>query len=251
MRRTGWREKLVGALLVVCVGTSSAYAQTCDPAARPPAIELAPGQNVGVLTEGFTSPAIRRGEVVLTFDDGPSLKTTRAILDILKKRCLAATFFPLGDRAAEHSDLVKRELAEGHAIGGHTWDHPDLADLPLSDATEEILHGFEPIKSAGVSARLFRFPKLSSSPELLAWLGGRGYSVVGADIDPWDWAVDPPADTLARIKEGLAEKGGGIILLHDDQPNTVQLLPDLLDFLDSEGYRVVLLRAAATGAGSG
>jgi peptidoglycan-N-acetylglucosamine deacetylase len=235
---------LASALLALALIAPAACAQPCDPSARPPAIELRPGQNVGLLTEGFETLPLKDHEVVLTFDDGPDPYTTPQVLDLLRRKCVVATFFPMGERAEKNPGLVKRALAEGHAVGGHTWSHPTLTDLSIAAAAEEILHGFAPLKSAGAPMQLFRFPQLGSSPQLLDWLKRRGVSAVSADIDPWDWAGDPPAQTLQRLREALAEKGRGIILLHDNQPNTAKLLPELLDFLDREGYRVVPLRAA-------
>ena len=61
------------------------------------------------------------GEVVLTFDDGPTPKYTRPILSALAAHCTKATFFMLGEMAAEYPDLVKEVAAQGHTIGGHTW----------------------------------------------------------------------------------------------------------------------------------
>jgi peptidoglycan/xylan/chitin deacetylase (PgdA/CDA1 family) len=229
----------------------AACAEPCDPSVQPPAIELRAGQNVGGLTEGFEILPLKDREVVLTFDDGPDPLATRRVLDLLKERCVAATFFLLGQHADGNPGLVRRILAEGHAVGGHSWSHPTLVDLSLGEATGEILRGFRPLKTAGATAQLFRFPSLSSSPELLDWMKRRGMSAVSADIDPQDWAGDPPAETLQRLKDALSEKGRGIIVLHDNQPNTARLLPDLLDFLDREGYRVVPLRAAPPAGGAG
>lgn len=241
---------LAGALLALGLAAPIACAQPCDPSARPPAFELQPGQNVGAVTEGFKVLPLKDHEVVLTFDDGPDPQSTRRVLDLLKERCLVATFFPLGANAAEYPSLIKRILADGHAIGGHSWSHPMLVEMAFAGAIDEILRGFAPLEKAGARPQLFRFPSLSSTPELLDWLKRRGISAVSADIDPWDWAGDPPAETLRRLKDAIREKGRGIILLHDNMSNTARLLPDLLDFLDREGYRVVPLRAAPpVGAG--
>jgi peptidoglycan/xylan/chitin deacetylase (PgdA/CDA1 family) len=231
-------------LLVAGFLAPVASAQSCPPSADSRAVELRAGDTVGGLTEGFDPAPLKDREVVLTFDDGPDPQATRRILDLLKQRCVVATFFPLGERAAENPALVQRIVSEGHTIGGHTWSHPDLTGMSVGEAADEILRGFQSVKPAGVPAQLFRFPQLLSSPRLLEWLERRGIATVSADIDPWDWAGDPPAQTLQRLKAQLSEKGRGIILLHDNQANTAKLLPDLLDFLAGEGYRVVPLRAA-------
>ncbi len=245
MRRWWGRSALSAAACLAAAGMlpGAAFAFSCDEADR--TIELAAGQNVGGAAPGFADLGLRDREVVLTFDDGPDPRTTPVILDILRKACVPATFFVLGGQVADHLDLVKRELAEGHTLGGHSTRHVDLTQEPFEVAVRDIAEGFRPLKSAGVDANLFRFPLLRTTPELLAWVNANGLAAVAADIDPRDWAGDAPAQTLARLKDQLEEKGGGIILLHDNQPNTVRLLPDLLAFLSREGYSVVRLAGAS------
>src|SRR5262249_6699953 len=123
-------------------------------------------------------------------------------------------------------------------------------DMKLADAAADIYRGFAPLRAAGAGVKFFRFPQLAASPELLSWLSQRGVAAISADVDPSDWAGDPPDQTLARFKEKLKEKGGGIVLLHDAQPNTARLLPNLIRFLEDEGYSVVHIKPAAeTNAG--
>lgn len=220
----------------VALGSAPAFAQSCQPQRT---IQLGSGDRIGALTPGYRVAPLQDREVILTFDDGPNPETTPRILDLLKARCLTATFFAIGGSAAKHPELVRRELAEGHTVGGHTISHQDLTTLTMSEATEEITDGFVPLLAAGGLANLFRFPQLNSTPALLNWLARRGMAAVSADIDPWDWAADPPHETLARLKKQLVEQRRGVILLHDAQPNAAELLPDLLDFLDGQGYRVV------------
>jgi peptidoglycan/xylan/chitin deacetylase (PgdA/CDA1 family) len=224
------------------LAAAPALAQECPPART---ITLAAGDRVGALTPGYKFPPLAEREVVLSFDDGPSTDVTPRILDILKERCLPATFFAIGPNAADHPDLVKRILADGHVIGGHSNSHTDLTAKPLADATSDIADGLASLTAAGANASLFRFPLLASTPLLTNWLHLKGMAAVSADIDPRDWAGDPPEETLSRLKEQLAEKRGGVILLHDSQPNTAELLPALLDYLRANGYTVVRLAGPA------
>ena len=62
--------------------------------------------------------------VALTFDDGPHPVYTPAILDILKKKHVKATFFMIGRRMEQHPDIVRRAVEEGHQIANHTYTHP-------------------------------------------------------------------------------------------------------------------------------
>ena len=77
-------------------------------------------------------------EAALTFDDGPDNIFTPKILDILKQNNIKATFFIIGNRAKVYPEIVKRIVAEGHAIGNHSWDHPDLDKLSPDNVKYEI-----------------------------------------------------------------------------------------------------------------
>ena len=237
-----WALRAAACAAVAAMLPGAAFAFSCDTKDR--TIELAAGQNVGGGEPGYGTLDLRAREVVLTFDDGPNAETTPLILDLLREACVPATFFVLGGPAEEHPELLKRELAEGHTVGGHTTSHADLSEETFAAATRDIAKGFGPVEAAGADTSLFRFPHLASTPELLAWMNARGVAAVGADIDPQDWAGDRPERTLERLTAELKAEGGGIILLHDNQPNTAKLLPGLLAFLDSEGYAVVRLAGA-------
>src|SRR5882757_1450249 len=81
-----------------------------------------------------TTLPLRRKELVLTFDDGPWPGTTPKVLDALKAECVRATFFLLGKNAEAAAALARRELAEGHTVGHHTYGHPVLDKLPVAKA---------------------------------------------------------------------------------------------------------------------
>jgi peptidoglycan/xylan/chitin deacetylase (PgdA/CDA1 family) len=117
-------------------------------------------------------------EIVLTFDDGPWAGTTSRILDALRNECVRATFFLLGRNAAAHGDLARREIAEGHTVGNHSFSHPLLGRMPLDAAKAEIDRGFATIDSAlygklgdgTPTTPFFRFPGFVSSALLLDYL---------------------------------------------------------------------------------
>src|SRR5579872_5234779 len=92
-------------------------------------------------------------ELVLTFDYGPWPATTPRILDALKHECVHATFFLVGRNAAAHPAIVRRELAEGHSVGHHTYSHPLLAHLPLAKAQADINRGIEADEFAAYGRR--------------------------------------------------------------------------------------------------
>src|SRR5581483_996777 len=84
---------------------------------------------------------LQPGEVVLTFDDGPWPGNTPAVLNALAAQCTKALFFPIGEHALWHPQILKQVAAAGHTIGSHTWSHADLAKLPAAQAEEDIEKG--------------------------------------------------------------------------------------------------------------
>lgn len=241
MLRTGSVGLGIAGIAIAAAMLAPAASADCKSGQPLREVTLSPGQNVGEAWEGFAAPPLKDHEVVLTFDDGPNPETTPHVLDILEANCLTATFFPLGVNAHDHPELIRREIAEGHVVGSHTDDHANLREKTQRDAIDDIKDGITKISAAGAKPTLFRFPQLLSTPPLLDWLQAQGIAAVGVNVDPSDWEGGPPDATLKKIEDGLKEKGGGIILMHDVQPNTVKLLPALIEFLNREGYRVVRL----------
>jgi peptidoglycan-N-acetylglucosamine deacetylase len=74
----------------------------------------------------YTSCRVDGPYVAMTFDDGPHPVLTPRLLDILKTRGIKATFFLIGQNAAEYPDIVRRIAAEGHEISNHSWSHPAI-----------------------------------------------------------------------------------------------------------------------------
>ena len=93
-----------------------------------------------------TMDFLRDHEVVLTFDDGPWLNNTPAVLKALADQCLRATFFNIGKHASYYPEILKQVLAGGHTVGTHTWSHADLSKAKTpDDAKEEIEKGFSAV----------------------------------------------------------------------------------------------------------
>ncbi len=179
-------------------------------------------------------------EVVLTFDDGPSPKTTPAVLAALGKECVKATFFLIGRNAAANPALVRREVAEGHTIGNHTYSHPILRLLTEAAARADIDKGFAADeKAAGQPTSFFRFPGFADTPALLAWLKSRDIGIFGADLWASDWLTMTPDEERELVLERLRKAGRGILLLHDTKQSTAAMLPALLRDLKTGGFKIV------------
>jgi peptidoglycan/xylan/chitin deacetylase (PgdA/CDA1 family) len=200
-----------------------------------------------------TTLPLAQKEVVLTFDDGPWPGTTDRVLDALKHECVKASFFLLGENAASHPNLVRREAAEGHTIAHHSYSHPLLAKLPFAAAEAEIDRGIAAVETAATgrtgpkpATPFFRFPGFASSPALLDRLAQRGIVVFGADLWASDWNPMSPAEELSLVMGRLNAAGGGIILLHDTKKQTAAMLPEFPRQLKLQGYQVVHVVPAAT-----
>lgn len=240
------------ALAVSLAATVAPAAAACE--GRPDALgtarvlEVAPkGLRVGTKSFPQTLPLAPR-EVVLTFDDGPWPQTTAAVLDALKAQCVRATFFLIGQNARARPELVRRMVAEGHTVAHHSMTHPaaTLAKIPFDAAVKEIERGIAADETAAYGTAptvprvpFFRFPGFASTPELLAYLDGKGIAVFGADFWASDWNVMTPEAELALVMKRLEAAGGGIVLFHDTKPYTAAMIPAFLAALRAGGYSVV------------
>jgi peptidoglycan/xylan/chitin deacetylase (PgdA/CDA1 family) len=156
--------------------------------------------------------------IFLTFDDGPDPLSTPAVLDVLKRQRVKATFFLVGDRIAAAPEIMRRLRSEGHAVGSHSPDHRyrnffgssrtmeswlARGNALLSDAGIADSVGFRP--PAGVLTPPLREAAARMAMPIVLW-NERFYD----SVFPW---------TKARaLKSAARLPGGSIILLHDRQP---------------------------------
>lgn len=195
---------------------------------------------------------IHAGEVALTFDDGPDPRNTPAILDVLAREHVPASFFVVGSQASRAPELVRRAFDEGHVIGNHSFLHPNvdtIGDARLRIELESTSRLLESI--IGRRPLLYRPPSLAdieprtaAGAAAFARAGSLGYVVVDADVDPRDWAETSVARLVDNTLAGAAN--GGVILLHDgggDRSVTVRALPAIIDGLRARGLRFVPLPA--------
>ncbi|MFE5143470.1 glycosyltransferase [Streptomyces fagopyri] len=192
-----------------------------------------------------TSLSVPDHRLVLTFDDGPDPKWTPKVLDVLKKHHAHAVFFVTGTMASRYPELVRRMVEEGHEVGLHTFNHPDLSyqskgriDWELSQS-QLALEG-----AAGIRTSLFRPPYSSfadamddKSWPVTKYIGTRGYITVVNNTDSEDWQK-PGVDEI--IRRATPEGGkGAIVLMHDsggDRHQTVEALDRFLPRLQRRGY---------------
>lgn len=181
--------------------------------------------------------------VALTFDDGPDPEVTPAVLKILARHQVKATFFCVGRRAEENPELIAEIAEAGHTLGNHTWSHTHafwfLGPKRLIkeiDSTQEVLQGPD-----GWSPTYFRAPAGIRSPILDFVLAGRGLKLVSWTRRGFDTVDHDPKRVLRRLTKSLAP--GDILLLHDGtaardtdgKPVVLEVLPRLLDVIHRDG----------------
>lgn len=184
-------------------------------------------------------------QVAITFDDGPDGHFTPQILDILGKYDVKATFFILGSAADENRDVLKRIDEEGHVVASHGWGHKNFTKISKSNALDELKKTNDLIKEVtGKSNALFRLPYGAFNNTVLKTVADQGFHNIYWSIDPRDWSGDPPEKILNNIKQNI--EPGAIILLHSSGskksiPNTVKTLPNIIEFLQEQGYDIVTI----------
>ncbi|MHB1927010.1 MAG: polysaccharide deacetylase family protein [Leptospirillum sp.] len=205
------------------------------------------GANIVRLPE----PAIGRGEIALTFDDGPDVRVTPLVLELLDRFKVKASFFCIGEKAAAHPEILAEILKRGHSVENHSYHHPNLFAFYSSSALKkEIVSTQKTFSKNGIKARFFRAPMGFRSPlldgvlrdcrlEHVAWTR-RGFDTV--------WKR---ADTVfLRLARNLS--AGDVLILHDGgsaltsegQPVVIAVLPGLLERCADLGLHGVSLPMA-------
>ncbi|GLQ15816.1 hypothetical protein GCM10007879_00650 [Maritalea porphyrae] len=202
------------------------------------------GRSLSIETQSDIKLA--KGEVVITFDDGPRPGKTDKILQILDQYNAKATFLMLGQAAQKHPGLVREVAKRGHTVGLHTHSHGDLTKLNLVAALAEIERGRQPLVAAlspinKSPAPFFRFPYLAQTQKLRTAVNNAGLVIMDVQIDSKDYYQDGSQAVLDRTLKRLEAQGKGIVLFHDIHQRTVNMLPDFLAELKARGYKVVSL----------
>ncbi len=179
--------------------------------------------------------------VALTFDDGPKPGQTEAILDLLKRHEVKASFFMVGQNIERNRELAARVLAEGHEAGNHSYSHHRLIFKSPSYIREEIDKTDALLRELGVQGEIyFRAPhgkKLVVLPWVLKQEGRKHITFDAVSLD--DQTQDVEVMT-SRVMEAV--KPGSIILFHDggrDKPGTLQAVDLVIGKLRARGYRFV------------
>ncbi len=187
--------------------------------------------------------------LALTFDDGPHGRYTEEITAILKQYGVPAAFFAVGrnigsvaadgsTRFVRTADISRRLIAEGYAVGNHSYSHAQLSKTEGEVLHDEIHHTDTLLKKLDAArAPIFRFPYGARSKEGMGLLHEASLRSVMWNIDSLDWADPVPRSIADRVLRSVEKEGRGIVLFHDIHERTVKALPLVLDRLVADGYR--------------
>ncbi len=238
------RERLLGlaifSLLAFCYEiVAAAQVATEQPAVAEPTPTPSVAPSDAPQKASYSLCRVDGPYIAMTFDDGPHPVLTPRLLDMLKARGIKATFFLIGENAAEYPDIVRRIAAEGHEIGNHTWDHPQLTKLSPVALREEIDRTSSTIAEIiGKPILVMRPPYGATSAYINHWINREfGMKVILWSVDPLDWKYRNSARVERQILAGA--RPGAIILSHDIHATTVAAMPDVFDSLLTKGYKFV------------
>ncbi len=164
-------------------------------------------------------PVIRHGParahaLYLTFDDGPNPGATPAILDILAREQVPATFFVVGKHVHRYPEVARAIACSDQGIGNHTWSHVKLHRRGPRRIRQELRSCHRILSDqVGVTPRFFRAPHGYRNPFLRPATRSLGYETVAWTIGVWDSARPGTEVIRERVRRALAP--GAIILLHD------------------------------------
>ena len=185
-------------------------------------------------------------QLALTYDDGPNDPHTLQLLDVLAKHEVRATFFLIGRYVQQRPQIARAVVAAGHAIGNHTFTHPNLifcSEMQTRIQLEECTRAIEDATSQ--TPKLFRSPFGGRRPSTLRIVRELGLTPVMWNVTGFDWDAHSSEAVERKVSEQV--RGGDVILLHDgshrglgmDRSHTVAATDNLLRRYKAEGRQFV------------
>ncbi len=189
--------------------------------------------------------------VAITFDDGPSVDFTSAILDILKEHDVPATFFMVGSHVEKYPEIAQRIVNEGHEVGNHTHNHANIPTLSTVSLHKEMMEATAAITEiTGVYPVYTRPPRGMYDGRFRRLANLLGQKIVLWTLSTRDWRYGVTPEKIVKSVTNKV-KGGDIILFHDsgalikneggDRRATVIALPQVIKAIRAKGLEIVPL----------
>ena len=178
-------------------------------------------------------------KVYLTFDDGPTPEITEWVLAELQAYGMKASFFCIGDNIRKYPEIFQKTIAEGHAVGNHTFNHLNGWKTATEQYIENALKGKAIIEKHIAEAPLFRPPYGKIKGAQAKILKQLGYKIIMWDVISVDYdARVSKEDCLDNVLRNI--KPGSIVVFHDSVKafkNLEYVLPKTLAYIKEKGYR--------------
>ena len=177
----------------------------------------------------------QRKIIALSFDDGPGSNSTQRILDTLEEHDIKATFFVLGSKIEQNPEMLKQIHENGHEIGNHSYDHPDLTTLGYEEMMNQIRKTNQLIQdTTGERPKYLRPPYGAYTPDIEL---SSGLDVILWNVDSNDWRFRNGEQTKEFVLQNLAPQS--LILFHDIYESTADSIDQLIPALKEQGYEFV------------
>jgi len=189
--------------------------------------------------DSFYLADTQKKDIYLTFDNGYENGYTGKILDVLKEKKVPAIFFVTGHYLKDQPELVKRMVKEGHLVGNHSWNHPDLTSVSnerLAEELEKVNKEFQRLTGAAPMTYL-RAPRGIFSERTLALSQKEGYYNVFWSLAFKDWETDKQKGWKYAYNNIMSQiHPGAILLLHTVSKDNADALAKVIDDLQKQGY---------------
>ena len=179
--------------------------------------------------------------IAITFDDGPHPEFTPKAIELLKKYNVKATFFCVGKNAEKYPELVKNILSEGHVIGNHSYSHiNNFGFLSFKKVLDDIERSQEVFKRiTNLKLQFFRPPFGVTNPNISVAIKKLKLKTFGWRVRSFDTIAKDPDKVYRKISTKI--KKGDVILLHDSNKLSMEVLEKLLQFLQNKNLESVTL----------
>lgn len=191
-------------------------------------------RQAGVMWPTDTQPQEVK-KIAITFDDGPHPVYTPELLEGLKKRGIAATFFVTGENAEQYPEIIRQMSEDGHLIGNHTYSHIQLTSSNREKFRAELVKTNEVLKEITGKDVSFVRPPYGSWDK--SFENELNMFPVLWNVDPLDWCCNNADCIVQKVEKNAKENS--IILLHDYYKTSVQAALRIVDDLTKQGYAFV------------
>jgi peptidoglycan/xylan/chitin deacetylase (PgdA/CDA1 family) len=187
-----------------------------------------------------SNPLETNKKIAITFDDGPH-EMTVLVLNVLRQYNIKAAFFCIGKNIETHPEIFKKIIEDGHLVGNHSYSHARFFDfyrkkqvIAEIEKTDALITSF-----LGKKTTLFRPPYGVTNPSIRRSLAVTKHKTIGWNIRSLDGIIKSEKFIFNRIISRISP--GGIVLLHDTSISSVNVLEQVLQFLQNNNYSVVSL----------